>query len=188
MMERRSIAILLGTAGLITAGVVAGQRMLGNELSPLGVGNEAPDFRAVTLDPAPQEKSLAQYRGQVVMINIWATWCLPCRVEMPSIEQLHRAYAPRGLKVIAVSVDDPGTAKQIRDFVKQYGLTFEVLHDPRGQGGDVSRLYQTTGYPETVIIGRDGLIRKKLIGASDWNSPANRGLVERLLEEKPEAD
>jgi peroxiredoxin len=88
------------------------------------------------------------------------------------------------LKVIGVSVDDPGTEQQIRDFVNQYKLTFEILHDPKGQDGDVSRTYQTTGYPETVIIGRDGLIRKKLIGASDWNSAENRGLVERLLAEK----
>jgi peroxiredoxin len=103
---------------------------------------------------------------------------------MPSIEQLHQTLAPRGLKVIGVSADDPGTDKQIRDFVQQYKLTFEILHDPGGQEGEVSRLYQTTGYPETVIIGRDGIIRKKLIGASNWNSPENRGLVERLLAEK----
>jgi cytochrome c biogenesis protein CcmG/thiol:disulfide interchange protein DsbE len=188
MIGRNRFAILLGAAGLAAAALVTGKRILGNEISPLGVGDEAPDFRAVTLDPAPREKSLAQYRGEVVMINIWATWCLPCRVEMPSIEQLHRAYGPRGLKVIAVSVDEPGTEKQIRDFVKQYGLTFEILHDPKGQRGEVARLYQTTGFPETVIIGRDGLIRKKLMGASDWNSPMNRDLVARLLEEKPEAD
>ena len=66
----------------------------------------------------------------------------------------------------------------------QYRLTFEILHDPKGQEGEVSRLYETTGYPETVIVGRDGIIRKRLIGASNWNSPENRGLVERLLAEK----
>jgi peroxiredoxin len=103
---------------------------------------------------------------------------------MPSIEQLHRTLAPKGLKVVGISVDDPGTEPQIRDFLKQYGVTFENLHDPKGQSGEVSELYQTTGYPETVIIGRDGIIRKKLIGASNWNSPENRGLVERLLAEK----
>jgi peroxiredoxin len=103
---------------------------------------------------------------------------------MPSIEKLHQSLGPKGLKVIAVSVDDPGTETQIRNFVKQYGLTFEILHDPKGQDGEVSRVYETTGYPETVIIGRDGLIRKRLIGATDWNSPENRGLIERLLAEK----
>lgn len=188
MIDRRRIAILLGTVGLIAAGLVAGKRFLGNELSPLGVGNKAPDFKATTLTAPPREKSLAEYKGNVIMINIWATWCKPCIVEMPSIEQLHQAYGPRGLKIIAVSVDDPGTDDQIRDFVKRLGLTFEILHDPGGQYGEVSKLYDATRYPETVIIGRDGLIRKKFSGATDWNSPVNRALMERLLEENPVAD
>ena len=115
------------------------------------------------------------------MINVWATWCLPCRVEMPSIEALHRSYAPRGLKVLAVSIDDPGTDSTIRAFVKQYGLTFEVLHDPKGT---ISELYDITGYPETFIVGKDGVIRKKLMSATDWNSPGSRALVERLLAER----
>jgi cytochrome c biogenesis protein CcmG/thiol:disulfide interchange protein DsbE len=188
MMERRRIAVLLGTVGLIAAGLVAGRRYLGNEISPLGVGVRAPNFRAATLIASPREKSLSDYKGNVVMINIWATWCQPCIVEMPSIEQLHRSYAPRGLKIIAVSVDDPGTDDQIREFVKQLGLTFEILHDQGGQAGDVSRLYNADRYPATVIIGRDGIIRKKLSGATDWNSPVNRALIERLLEEPPVAD
>jgi len=181
---RRQLAVALGVVGVVVALLIAGKLFLGNELAPLGIGSEAPTFTAQTLDSIPREKSLDAYKGDVVLINIWATWCQPCRVEMPSIEQLYRDLAPKGLKVIAVSADDPGTEKQIRDFVKQYGLTFEILHDPKGQEGEVSKLYETTGYPETVIFGRDGIIRKRLIGASNWNSPENRGLVERLLAEK----
>jgi len=181
---RRQLAVALGVVGVVVALLIAGKLFLGNELAPLGIGSEAPTFTAQTLDSIPREKSLDAYKGDVVLINIWATWCQPCRVEMPSIEQLYRDLAPKGLKVIAVSADDPGTEKQIRDFVKQYGLTFEILHDPKGQEGEVSKLYETTGYPETVIVGRDGIIRKRLIGASNWNSPENRGLVERLLAEK----
>ena len=188
MIDRQRIAIVLGLIGLVGAIFMAGKSYLGNELSPLGVGDEAPNFRAATLDPVAREKTLAEYKGNVVMINIWATWCKPCVVEMPSIEQLHQAYAPRGLKVIAVSVDDPGTDEVIRAFVKQYNLTFEILHDQGGQAGPVSRLYDATRYPETVIIGRDGIIRKKFSGATDWNSPVNRALIERLLEENPVAD
>jgi hypothetical protein len=75
---------------------------------------------------------------------------------------------------------------QIRSFVKEYGLTFEVLHDTGGQTGEVSRAYQISGYPETVIVGRDGVIRRKLLGAHDWNSDENRALIERLLAEKAE--
>ena len=184
MTARRQLAVALGVIGVVIALLLVGKRILGNELAPLGIGSEAPTFTAQTLDSIPREKSLDAYRGQVVLINIWATWCLPCRVEMPSIERLHKELAPKGLKVLAVSVDDPGTDKQIREFVNQYRLTFEVLHDPKGQEGEVSKLYETTGYPETVIVGRDGIIRKRLIGASNWNSPENRGLVERLLAEK----
>jgi len=117
----------------------------------------------------------------VLMINVWATWCLPCRVEMPSIEALNKSYAAKGLKILAVSVDDPGTDATIRAFVKQYGLTFEVLHDAHGK---ISELYDISGYPETFIVGKDGVIRKKLMSATDWNSPEARALMDRLLSER----
>jgi thiol-disulfide isomerase/thioredoxin len=186
MTRRRQLAVVLFIVGA-TAGLIAtGWRMLRSELAPVGVGVEAPNFQVATLDSIPATKSLADYSGKVLMINIWATWCAPCRVEMPSIEELHRAYDDKGLKILAISVDDPGTEPQIRSFVRQYGLTFEVLHDPGGQEGRVSRDYQTTGYPETVIIGRDGIIRRKLLGAHNWNSAENRALIDRLLAEKAE--
>jgi cytochrome c biogenesis protein CcmG, thiol:disulfide interchange protein DsbE len=155
-------------------------RVLGNELTPLGAGTRAPDFHAVTLDTPPVQKSLADYKGQVVLINIWATWCQPCRVEIPSIERLYQTYGPKGLKVVAVSIDDPGTESAIRAFVRDMRMSFQVLHDPTG---GIERAYQATGYPETVIVGKDGVIRKKIAGATDWDSEGNRRLIERLLEE-----
>jgi peroxiredoxin len=183
-MSRKQLAIIALVFALLVALLAAGRALLRDELSPVGVGAEAPDFSVMTLDSVAKRKTLDDYRGDVVMINIWATWCAPCRIEMPAIEQLHRAYSGKGLKIIAVSVDEPGSEAQIRSFVKEYGLSFEVLHDPGGQEGKVSRAYQTTGYPETVIIGRDGIIRKKLLGAHDWNSGENRALIDRLLAEK----
>jgi thiol-disulfide isomerase/thioredoxin len=186
MTSSRQLGVVGLVVGLAIALIAAGKVLLKDELKPVGVGIDAPNFSALTLDSIPKTKTLDDYRGQVVMINIWATWCPPCRVEMPAIESLQQEYAPKGLKIIAVSVDDPGTDPAIRNFVKQYGLTFEVLHDPGGQEGKISRDYQTTGYPETVIIGRDGIIRKKLLGAHDWNSAENRGLIDRLLAEKAE--
>jgi cytochrome c biogenesis protein CcmG/thiol:disulfide interchange protein DsbE len=185
-MSRKRLAVLLG---LVAAALVmwGGMRtLIENEIPAGGLGAEAPDFKAVTLADPPVTKSLSDYRGNVVLLNVWATWCGPCRIEMPSIEQLHRAYASKGLRVIAVSVDEPGMAPQIRSFVKEYGLTFEVLHDPEGQLGDLTRKYQTAGYPETVVVGRDGIIRRRLLGAHDWNSAENRELIERLLSEKAE--
>ncbi len=186
MTGKKQLAIVALLVGLLVALLVAGKTLLRDELAPVGIGANAPDFAAKTLEEVPREKTLADYEGKVLMINLWATWCLPCRVEMPSIENLHKAYGDKGLSVVAISVDDPGTDPQVLSFVRQYGLTFEILRDPKGQLGDISRDYQTTGYPETVIVGRDGIIRKKLLGAHDWNSAENRALIERLLAEKAE--
>jgi peroxiredoxin len=171
------VAIVLVAVAAIGFAIV---RTLGSELSPLGVGARAPDFTASTLDTPPKQKSLADYRGQVVLINVWATWCEPCRVEIPSIERLYRTYGPKGLKVVAVSIDDPGTDPAIRKFVSDMGMTFDVLHDPAGR---IEHEYQVTGYPETVIVGKDGVIRKKVAMAIDWDSEGNRRLIERLLAE-----
>ena len=115
-----------------------------------------------------------------MLLNIWGTFCLPCRDEMPAIEKLHQAMAAQGLKVVAISMDDPGFETQIRAFVKEFGLTFQILYDPSGK---IVNDYQTTGVPETFVIARDGVIRKKVIGASDWSSATNRALIAQLLAE-----
>jgi len=160
------------------------------------LGSRAPDFRAVpvadTLGSTSGVKMLHDYKGDVVLLNIWATWCPPCRVEMPSIEALQRVYGPRGLHILAVSVDAPGMDSTIKAFAKQYGLTFEILHDPTvgpftpdgsRTPGKIEQEYQTTGVPETFVIARDGIIRKKVIGAADWGSPGNESLINQLLRE-----
>lgn len=174
----------LGVVAIVLAAIAgigyAVTRALGTELTPLGVGTRAPDFQAATLDTPPRQLSLADYRGKVLLVNIWATWCQPCRVEIPSIERLYRTYGPQGLSVVAVSIDDPGTESAIRAFVRDMGMTFQVLHDPSGR---IEKAYQATGYPETVIVGKDGVIRKKIAGAMDWDSEGNRKLIERLLAE-----
>jgi peroxiredoxin len=183
MTGRQQLAIACVVIGISAAIAYGATRYLRKELFPVEVGSKAPDFTAFTIDSVPKPKRLADYRGGVLMINVWATWCLPCRVEMPSIEALNKDYASKGLKIIAVSIDDPGTEASIRAFVKQYGLTFEVLHDPQGK---ITERYDISGYPETFIVGKDGVIRKKLMSATDWNSPEARSLVDRLLAEKTE--
>jgi peroxiredoxin len=100
---------------------------------------------------------------------------------MPTIEALHREFKDTDLRVVAVSIDQAQTEHAIRDFVKELGLTFEVLHDPEGA---ITRVYQVMGYPETFVIGRDGVIRKIVIGATDWNSEGNRALIRQLLAEQ----
>ncbi len=172
---------VVGIAALgVAVGVISAQLVLGREFALVTVGSHAPDFRATTIEPNAVAKTLADYRGDVVVLNVWATWCVPCRVEMPSMEALHRTYAPRGLKVVAVSIDDADADAVIRGFVREYGLTFEILHD---RSGAIEHTYQTTGVPETFVIGRDGVIRKKVIGAEDWGSPGNQALIAQLLAE-----
>jgi len=177
---RRQWAVVGALILLLAGGLAAGTRIFGDELLPVTVGSRAPDFRAVTLDSVPRPRTLADYRGQVVLLNLWATWCPPCRMEMPSIQALQDSLGARGLKIVAVSVDDPGAEPAIRAFAREFGLTFEILHDA---SGDIQRVYQTSGLPETFVIDREGVIRKTVIAAADWSSEANRALVRQLLDE-----
>ncbi|MEP7064713.1 MAG: TlpA disulfide reductase family protein [Gemmatimonadota bacterium] len=180
-MTARQQWTIVGIIVLVLGGALfAASRLLGDQLYPVSVGSKAPGFRAVTVDSVPRTHTLADYKGQVVLLNIWGTFCIPCREEMPAIEKLHRTMAPQGLKVVAVSMDEPGFEGKIREFVKEFGLTFQILYDPTGK---ITNDYQTTGVPETFVIARDGVIRKKMIGASDWNSPTNRALIAQLLAE-----
>lgn len=140
------------------------------------VGQPAPAYATRTLQG--DSASIAALRGDVVLLNIWATWCAPCREEMPSIQALHERFADDGLRVVAVSIDQPGFERTIVEFARELALTFEILHDATGR---IQRAYQTTGVPETFVIGRDGVILRKQIGHADWNSPGNRALIAQML-------
>jgi cytochrome c biogenesis protein CcmG, thiol:disulfide interchange protein DsbE len=196
MTSRQQWSVVGVVVAMLGLAFVVANHFIGREFALVTIGSQAPDFQAVPVDTAAGARTLAKtigdYKGDVVLLNIWATWCAPCRVEMPSIETLQRTYGPRGLHIVAVSVDDPGSDSTIRAFVKRFGLTFEVLHDttvpaipPDGdrRPGAIERTYQTTGVPETFVIARDGVIRKKVIGAEDWSSPGNQSLIAQLLRE-----
>ncbi len=180
MTVKQQWLVVLGIVAALGGGAFAATHFLGDELTAVTIGSDAPGFTAMTLDAASQVKTLTDYRGEVVVLNIWATWCGPCREEMPSMQKLHEALGPQGLKIVAVSVDAPGKEQVIRDFTKEYGLTFEVVHDSTGT---IQTIYRTTGVPETIVIGRDGVIRRKWIGGTDWNSADNRRLLGQLLAE-----
>ncbi|MCC6930880.1 MAG: TlpA family protein disulfide reductase [Gemmatimonadaceae bacterium] len=166
------IVAFLG-AGLMYAGTAG----VGN-VEAVRVGAKAPNFHAATLDGTAQTRTLADYKGEVLLVNLWATWCGPCVVEMPSIQRLYDRYRDKGLKVVAVAVDDPGYEQRVLDFVAERKLTFEILHEGTGK---IEALFQTQGIPATFLIGRDGRIRKLSLGADDWDSPANRAVVAQLL-------
>lgn len=179
MTARGQWLTVLGVVAALALGLVAATHFLGDELFQVEVGTKAPAFTAKTLDPTPSVRALDAYKGQVVLLNVWATWCPPCRQEMPSMEALYKDFAPRGFKIVAVSIDETKDAQKVRDFIKEFGITFDVLHDGPG---DIQRIYQTTGVPENFLLGADGVIRKKAY-AQDWNSETNRALVARLLDE-----
>lgn len=180
MTAKQQWLVVLGIVAVLAGGAFTASHFLKDELTSISVGSTAPGFAVKTLTATPAMKTLTDYRGEVVLLNIWATWCIPCRTEMPSIEAVHQALGPKGLKVIAVSIDDEGAEQKIQDFAKEYKLTFEMLHDP---AGSIQSIYRTTGVPETFVIGRDGVIRKKWIGAEDWNSEDNQRLLSSLLAE-----
>jgi peroxiredoxin len=126
------------------------------------VGDRAPDFSLPTLKG--NSARLADYRGKVVFLNFWATWCPPCRDEMPSMEALYKRLQGRAFEMLAVSIDTGGE-DVVREFVTEFGMTFPVLPDPKNE---LSRLYGLTGVPETYIIDKDGVVALKIIGARDW--------------------
>jgi cytochrome c biogenesis protein CcmG, thiol:disulfide interchange protein DsbE len=179
-MKWSRVIVLLAALLLVLAAALY-RTDIRRQLFPLGVGSQAPNFHAQTLDSIPREKSLADYRGRVVLVNVWATWCVPCRAEMPSIQKLYDTFHPQGLEVLAVSVDEPGNERGVRDFARELGLTFTVLYDPQNR---ITGSYDLKGYPTTIVVGRDGTIRKEQMAASDWSSPDNRELIKQLLAEK----
>lgn len=147
-----------------------------SKYEPLTVGKEAPDFELPNLDDKPVR--LSDYRGKVVFLNFWATWCKPCREEMPSMEVLYKNFEQDGLVVLAVSIDRVTTKKDIPPFVKSLGLTFPILVDSWGQ---TDKRYKLMGVPETYIIDRQGVLREKVIGPRDWALLDNFQAITSLL-------
>jgi peroxiredoxin len=171
--------VLVGT---VVAGLLAGATLLakfGPEIARVEVGAEAPDFRALDITTGDSVSLRDRYRGSVTLVNIWATWCVPCRVEMPAMERMYQSLAPRGFKIAAVSIDE-GNPEDVRTFARELGLTFDILQD---RSTTAQQIYQTTGVPESFLLNRDGIIVKRVIGAHDWSSPVNRALIERLLDD-----
>ncbi|HBP87043.1 MAG TPA: thiol-disulfide oxidoreductase ResA [Nitrospiraceae bacterium] len=144
-------------------------------------GSLAPDFRLMDLHG--KAVSLSDFKGKVVLLNFWATWCGPCRIEMPAMEALYRSMQSKGLEIIAVSVDQQGTAVT-RPFQEAMGLSFPILHD---QDYQVGLTYGARTLPMTFAIDRKGIIKQVVFGSRDWNSPeARKGIAKVLQEPIPE--
>jgi cytochrome c biogenesis protein CcmG/thiol:disulfide interchange protein DsbE len=139
---------------------------------PPRIGSNAPEF---TVQDAQNRITLSQYRGQVVVLNFWATWCPPCIEEMPSLVEMQRRMKDKGVTVLAVSVDvDEGAYHR---FEKDHNVNLLTVRDP---GQKSSSLYGTFKFPETYIIDRNGVMRRKFIGAVDWTEPEITDFLSKL--------
>ena len=164
---------------VLVMGTVTAMMLRFSPGSPVSVGQPAPDYQLVSLTTGDSISLREEYVGSVTLVNIWATWCAPCRLEMPSMQQAFEDLADQGFRIAAVSIDD-GDSDAVVAFGEELGLTFDLLHD---QSMAIQREYQTTGVPESFLLDKNGIIVKRVIGWHDWSAPANRNLIERLLEQ-----
>jgi peroxiredoxin len=139
-------------------------------------GTKPPEFSGSTVEG--QKVSLAGLQGRVVLLNFWATWCRECGPEMPVLEQLHRDFAAEGLTVLGINVREGKPT--IQRYAKSLGLTFPLVVDPKGE---IRVSYGVIGLPTTFMIGRDGRVVARAIGARDWGSAEARALIQALLAE-----
>lgn len=161
---------------LLALAILAG--CSGSARTPGSVGSRAPSYRALSV--TGDSASLESERGHAVLLNVWATWCEPCREEMPALEAAHRAYGPRGLRVIGVSIDPRGGDVDVHRFVERHDITFAILRDPDDR---VSGLFRLPGVPCTLLIDRNGVITGRWIGPFDPTSAENRTKLREALAE-----
>lgn len=128
-------------------------------------GFEAPNFNFPDLNG--KKVSLSDHRGKVVLVNIWATWCPPCRQEMPSMQRLYATFKGDNFEILAVSIDSKGR-EVVAPFMRNMNLTFPALLDPKET---IKPVYRITGVPESFIIDKDGVLVEKIIGPINWATP-----------------
>ena len=137
---------------------------------PLAIGDSAPDFSVPALPSGSLD--LKNYRGQIVVLNLWATWCPPCVEETPSLEKFAEKMRDRGVIVLSVSVDED--QKTLQDFIQKNHISYPVGRDP---DRSLAAHYGTFQFPETYILDRRGLVAEKVVGATDWDDPRIQNFV-----------
>ncbi len=143
---------------------------------PIKGDKKAPDFSLQDLNG--KKFSLNQFKGKVIFINFWATWCGPCKEEMPSMEVLHQQFKGKNFVLLAVSVDYGGQ-QLVKEFINKYQYTFPVLIDPKCKTLD---LFQVKGIPATFLIDKNWKLLGKAIGPKDWRSPEVASLINLLIQ------
>lgn len=167
------LSLLVLLVVLFVAGYVAKNRPVQNKI--ITNGDRAPEFRL----PAPDGRffSLADFRGKVVMVHFWATWCPPCVEELPILAKLYPELSGRDFEMLAVSVDEGG-ANAVTSFMRKNNLKVPVLLDP---DRSVAGLYGTYKFPETYIIDRQGVVRYKVIGPRNWMDPQTVQILKSII-------
>lgn len=139
----------------------------------------APDFTLDTLDG--KKVTLSELRGKVVVVNFWATWCLPCREETPALEKSYKRYKDSDAVILGINLTNQDSISEVDSFVQEFGLTYPILLD---RDGRVGYLYQVKGLPTTFFINREGVIRTVLVGGP-MSETFIRSKIETLLKEVP---
>jgi peroxiredoxin len=177
MLELSAGVVLLGAA---VGGAAYWQRAApapGPDTFPVSRPAEPIDAWDLELpDLTGQTVRIRDLRGQVVLLNFWATWCAPCRDEMPALEVLARELGPRGLAVLGVNYKE--SRRQVQAFVREQKLSFPVLLD---EAGEVAKRYQVFALPVTVLVNRQGKVAGTVLGMRDWVAPDARAYLDRLL-------
>ena len=145
------------------------------ERNVVKLGEPAPNFQLRDLNG--RLVTLSDLRGKVVLLNFWATWCGPCRVEMPAMEQLYQMFQRKDFEILAVSTDAQGVAIT-RPFQQEHHLTFPILHDADYR---VGLTYGARSLPMTFLVDRQGVVRHQVFGARDWGDPEAQQLVQMLM-------
>lgn len=176
-MKRLTLALAVCAAGCGRGGDVPKARE-GRDDGParVEVGSRAPVYRAVSL--AGDSVALSDQYGKVVLLNVWATWCHPCRDEIPELQKIHEKYKDRGLELIGVSVDGPGSDGIIREFMKEFRMTYPIWRDP---GERISTQFLIFGVPATFLIDTQGTIRWRKTGPVQPGDTSLTTAIERAL-------
>ena len=180
-MSRQWMIVLTVLAGLMVG--IWGLMRSAPDTGPVHAGVDAPDYKLLDIASGDTVALRQHYAGKVTLVNIWATWCTPCRDEMPSIQQAYARLQDRGFAVAAVSIDE-GSTDNVRSFVQELGLTFDILHD---RSGRIQEVYQTSSVPQSFLVDRKGVIVRLLFGPHNFASTGNLAQIERLLGEQQAA-
>ncbi len=179
-MRAKGAALIGVVLALLMTGHAAADRFSDAGVERPQTRLQAPPFSLELLSDGSQA-SLADYQGKVILLNFWATWCAPCREEMPAMQTLWERYRSEGFEILAVAADRRGR-KNVAPFITEHGFKYPILLDA---DGTVRNRYEVVGLPMSYLIGRDGKISGRVVGVIDWTSRDAIHLIETMLQQSP---